>query len=136
MGPFKVSHYGGYQYVVTFIDDYSRYTAVYFMRTKDEVPSYLKRFHADLSSCLHANGLSAPICIRTDNGGEYMSAEWAEICDDAGTRHQTSTPYNPRQNGIAEITNRTICRIARAALSESGLSLNLWPEALLHAATV
>ena len=58
------------------------------------------------------------------------------MCDDAGTRHQTSNPYNARQNGVAEITNRSLCRIARAAISESGLSVRLWPEALLHAALV
>ena len=52
---------------------------------------------------------------------------------DGGTRHQTSNPYNPRQNGVSEITNRTICRIARAAISESGLSVKFWPEALSRA---
>ena len=68
--------------------------------------------------------------------GEDLNAEWAAACDAHGTRHTTSTPYNPRQNGVAEITNRSLCRIARAAISESGLSLTLWPEALRHACLV
>ena len=136
MGPFKPSHYGGLRYAITFIDDHSRYTSVYFMRTKDEAPLMLKRFTADCSAFLLRSGRTSACTIRTDNGGEYLSDEWADVCESDGTRHQTSNPYNPRQNGISEITNRSLCRIARAALSESGLSLSLWPEALQHAATV
>ena len=94
---------------------------MYFMRNKSDAPQMLKRYIADVSTFLHANGVKAPLTVRSDNGGEYMSEEWADICVDNGMRHQTSTPYNPRQNGISESTNRTILRVARAVHSQSGV---------------
>ena len=96
MGPLPPSHYGGYQYCITFIDDHSRYLTMYFMRNKSDAPQMLKRYIADVCTFLHANGVKAPLTVRSDNGGEYMSEEWADICVDNGMRHQTSTPYNPR----------------------------------------
>ena len=47
------------------------------MRSKNESTAMLKRFRADVSTFLHANGLSAPCTIRTDNGTEYLNSEWA-----------------------------------------------------------
>jgi len=42
-----VSSVGGNRYFVTFTDDYTRYTAVYFMAKKSEVLKYFKEFHRE-----------------------------------------------------------------------------------------
>ena len=47
-------------------------------------------------------------CIRMDNGGEYIIHSLAKICKQAGIRHQTTFPYSPQQNGLAERMNKTI----------------------------
>ena len=70
--------------------------------------------------------------IRNDRGGEYESP-FAEICLANGIIHQTTTPYTPQSNGIAERKNRTLKEMMNALLISSSLPQNLWGEAILTA---
>ena len=64
-----VTSHENYKYFVNFIDDYSRFTWIYFLRSKAEVFSAFKFFHVYIQ-----NQFSKTIKIlRSDNGGEYMS---------------------------------------------------------------
>jgi len=47
-----------------------------------------------------------------------------------GIHHQTSAPYVPEQNGVAERANRTIVERARCMLHEQNVDLALWAEAI------
>ena len=47
--------------------------------------------------------------------------------------HQTTAPYSPQQNGVAERENRTLKDMMNAMLISSGLPQNLWGEAILSA---
>ena len=67
--------------------------------------------------------------LRSDNGGEFTSNEFKEICKEAGIKRELSTPYNPQQNGVAERKNRTIMEVARAMLHDQDLPMHLWAEA-------
>ena len=67
--PRSVSSLGGSRYYVTFIDDYTRYTSVYFMKTKDEALEKFKKFH---SFAVNFTRKQVKV-LRTDNGGEYCS---------------------------------------------------------------
>ena len=40
--------------------------------------------------------------VRTDNGGEYMGKEFQAICSKLGIIHETTPPYTPELNGVAE----------------------------------
>ena len=70
--------------------------------------------------------------LRSDRGGEYESP-FGKFCKEHGIIHQTTAPYSPHQNGIAERKNRTLKEMMNAMLISSGLPQNLWREATLSA---
>ena len=75
-GPMPSTYLNGFEYYVTFTDDYSRKTWIYFLKTKDEVFRKFKEFKA-----LIKNHLERRIKIlRTDSGGEYTSKEFEAFC--------------------------------------------------------
>ena len=67
--------------------------------------------------------------IRSNNGGEFTSNEFKELCKESGIKRELSTPYNPQQNGVAERKNRTIMEAAKAMLHDQDLLMHLWVEA-------
>ena len=71
--------------------------------------------------------------IRSDRGGEYESTAFSDFCTQHGIVHQTTAPYTPQQNGIAERKNRTLKDMIDSMLNSSELPHNLWGEALLTA---
>ena len=62
--------------------------------------------------------------LRSDRGGEYV-AQFGEFCAQHGIIHQTTAPYSPQQNGIAERKNCTLKEMMNAMLINSGLSQNM-----------
>ncbi|KAE9338286.1 hypothetical protein PF008_g12130 [Phytophthora fragariae] len=112
MGPMNPKSKGGARFVVTFIDDYSRYVSVYMLKSKAEVLKYFDNFR-QLAETQTGSTLK---CLRTDNGGEYVSKRFNQFCANHGIVHQTTTPYTPQQNGLAERMNRTIVERARSML--------------------
>ena len=90
-GPMSSNSLSGYAYYVSFIDDFSRKTWIYFMKNKDEVFGKFKEFKA-----LIKNHTEKKIkMIRSYNGGEFTSNEFKELCKEAGIKREFSTPYNP-----------------------------------------
>ena len=63
--------------------------------------------------------------VRSDKGGEY-DAPFEEFCSKHGIIHQTTAPYSPQSNGVAERKNRTLKEMMNAMLISSGLPQNLW----------
>ena len=119
---------GGKKYFITFIDDCTRYCYVYLMRSKDEAVEKFALYKTEVE-----NQLNKKIKIlRSDRGGEY-EAPFAQICAENGIIHQTTAPYSPEQNGVAERKNRTLKEMMNAMLISSGLPQNMWGEALLSA---
>jgi hypothetical protein len=89
-----ISH-AHYKYFVTFIDDYSRFTWVYFLRSKVEVFQVFTRFVALVET-------QFSVCIkilRSDSGGEYMSNEFQTFQQNKGIISQHSCHSTPQQNG-------------------------------------
>ena len=124
-GPMLSNSLSGYAYYVSFIDDFSRKTWVYFMKNKDEVFSKFKEFKA-----LIKNHTEKKIkTLRLDNGGEFTSNEFKELCKESGIKRELSTTYNLQQNGIAERKNRTIMEATRAMLHDQELPMHIWAEA-------
>ena len=120
---------GGKNYFITFIDDYSKYCYVYLLHSKDEALNSFKTYKAEVE-----NQLEKKIkVIRSDRGGEYESAAFSDFCVQYGIVHQTTAPYTPQQNGVAERKNRTLKEMINSMLNSSGLPHNLWGEALLTA---
>lgn len=115
-GPVKVPSLGKSVYYVSFIDDFSRNTWIYFLKNKSEVFDRFKEFKA-----LVENQTEKKIkVLRTDNGGELCSKEFEEFCKKCGIARQKTTPYTPQQNGVAERMNKTLMERARSMLVVPG----------------
>ncbi|KAG6465891.1 hypothetical protein O3G_MSEX015473 [Manduca sexta] len=125
-GPMPCVSFSGAKYFLTFIDDFTRKTFVYFMRTKDEVFEHFKNFKAMVE-----NETNHKIKIlRSDNGGEYINLKLQAFLKNCGIKHQTTVAYSPQQNGVAERANRTIVEKTRCMLLDAGLSNKFWAEAV------
>lgn len=72
--------------------------------------------------------------FRTDGGKEYDGAKFQALFRKHGIFHDTTTPYSPQQNGVAERMNRTLVESARAMLIQENLSLRFWSDAIVTAA--
>ncbi|RVW51507.1 Retrovirus-related Pol polyprotein from transposon RE2 [Vitis vinifera] len=125
-GPSPISSYEKFKYYVTFIDDHSRFTWVYFLRSKSEVFRTFTEFLAYVD-----NQFSTSIkTLRTDSGGEYLSTEFQAFLASKGIIHQRSCPSTPQQNGVAERKNRHLLDVVRTLLLESSVPSMFWVEAL------
>ena len=119
------SSLSGYVYHVSFIDDFSRKIWIYLLKNKYEVFSKFKEFKA-----LIENHIGKKIkTFQLDNGREFTSNEFKELCRDSGIKRELITPYNPQQNGVWKRKNRTIMEVARAMLHDQDLPMHLWVEA-------
>ena len=91
-GPMSSKSLSGYVYYVSFIDDFSRNTWIYFLKRKDELFNKFKEFKA-----LVENHTEKKINIfQSDNGGEFTSNEFKELCKDSWIKRGLTTPYNPQ----------------------------------------
>ena len=83
----------GYVY---YVDEFSRKTWIYFMKNKDEVFNKFKEFKALIESHTEKKIKT----FRSDNGGEFTSNEFKDLCRDAWIKKELTTPYNPQQMGL------------------------------------
>lgn len=72
--------------------------------------------------------------LRSDNGGEYVNSELKKYLEAHKVTHQTTCPYTPQQNGVAERKNRHLLEVVRASLIEAHMPLFYWGHALNSAA--
>jgi hypothetical protein len=126
-GPMPVRSLGGSLYYVIFINDYSRKTWLYLLKTKDEVFNKFKEFKAEIENLTNKKIKT----LRKDNGGENTSKEFVAFCKSIGIRRELTVPHNPQQNGVAERKNRSIEETVKALLNDQGLSMFLWGEATM-----
>ena len=124
-GPMEIPSLGKSLYFVTFIDDLSRYTQVYFIKQKNQVLEKFKEF----VNYAENSGKKVNI-LRTDNGGEYCSKEFNSYLKEKGITHQTTVPHNPAQNGVAERMNRTLLETARSMMAHADIPTEFWAEAV------
>ncbi|GJZ02941.1 retrovirus-related pol polyprotein from transposon TNT 1-94 [Tanacetum coccineum] len=100
-GPMRVASINGKQYILVIVDDYSRYTWVHFLRTKDETPEVIKNFLKNIYVRLQAH----VIIVRTENGTELKNHALKKYFDSVGITHETSAAKTPHQNGVVERRN-------------------------------
>ena len=125
-GPLKPNSNSGKRYLITFIDDFSRKIWVYFLAEKAEAFVTFKNFKIHVEKETD----STIKCLRTDRGGEFMSQEFKNFCDNNGIQRQLTAAYSPQQNGVAERKNRTIMNMVRSMLSSRKVPKTFWPEAV------
>ncbi|KAJ9541604.1 hypothetical protein OSB04_028110 [Centaurea solstitialis] len=125
-GPTNVMSIGKKSYCLVIIDDYSRFTWVFFLRTKDETSGLIKPFVKRVENQVN---LRVKV-IRSDNGTEFKNADLNSFCEEKGIERQFSAPRTPQQNGVAERRNRTLIEAARTMLADSKLPITFWAEAV------
>lgn len=112
-GPLPVTSYGGNNYFVTLLDDYSKLSVVHPIARKSDAAMAVQ-------SAL--NMLENQIDVRTkrlrcDNGSEYINAGLKAYCESKGIKMETTVRYTPEQNGAAERLNRTLIDKVRPMLT-------------------
>ncbi|KAJ9563152.1 hypothetical protein OSB04_008312 [Centaurea solstitialis] len=117
---------GKKSYCLVIVHDYSRFTWVYFLRTKDETSGLIKPF---VTRVENKTNLRVKV-IRSDNGTEFKNADLNSFCEEKGIERQYSAPRTPQQNGVAERRNRTLIEVARTMLADSKLPITFWAEAV------
>ena len=125
-GPMKTASLGGARYYLLFIDDYSRYTTVYILCQKSETFSKFQEYKA-LVENYHDKKIKA---LRSDNGGEYTSHQFAKFLCDSGITHEKTAPYSTEQNGVSERANRTLVGRVKAMILDGKTEDRLWAEAM------
>jgi transposase InsO family protein len=89
---------GGSKYGLVIVDDFSRFTWVFFLQDKSETQGTLKRF---LRRAQNEFELKVKK-IRSDNGSEFKNLQVEEFLEEEGIKHEFSAPYTPQQNGVVE----------------------------------
>ncbi|WVZ58560.1 hypothetical protein U9M48_008821 [Paspalum notatum var. saurae] len=126
VGPARVVSVSRKWYVPVVVDDFSRFSWVFFMEFKDEAFGFVR----DLVLRLRNESYKAMRAIRSDNGGEFRNSRFENFCRDIGLEHQFSSPYTPPQNGVVERKNRTLVEMARTMLDEHRTPRRFWAEAV------
>nr|GFB11975.1 hypothetical protein [Tanacetum cinerariifolium] len=111
-GPMRIASINGKRYVLVIVDNYSRYTWLHFLRSKDEAPEVIIKFLKRITVLLQ----SPVIIIRTDNGTEFKNHVLKDYFDIVGISHQMSSVRTPQQNRVVERRNRTLVEAARTML--------------------
>ena len=125
-GPTTYTSIRGNKYGFIIVDDFTRYTWVFFLGDKSDVfatfKSFVKGIHNEFETTIKK--------VRSDNGSEFKNTRIDELCDEFGIRHQFSAKYTPQSNGLVERKNRTLIDMARSMLSEYNVSHSFWAEAI------
>nr|GEX88425.1 retrovirus-related Pol polyprotein from transposon TNT 1-94 [Tanacetum cinerariifolium] len=125
----RLESINGKKYVLVIVDDYSRYTWTYFLRSKDETPEVLIDFLR-----LVQRGLRAQVrIVRTDKGTEFLNKTLHAYFDSEGITHQTSVARTPEQNGVVKRWNCILVEAARTMLSAAKVPVFFWVEAIATA---
>ncbi|GKD37819.1 retrovirus-related pol polyprotein from transposon TNT 1-94 [Tanacetum coccineum] len=125
-GLMRVESINGNKYVLVIVDDYSRYTWTYFLRSKVNTPRVLIDFLTLVQRGLHAQITT----VRTDKGTEFLNKNLHAYFAKEGIRHETSTAQTLEQNGVVERRNRTLVEVARTMLSATKVPLFFWAEGI------
>ncbi|GJW18593.1 retrovirus-related pol polyprotein from transposon TNT 1-94 [Tanacetum coccineum] len=128
-GPMRVQSIKGKKYILVIVDDYSRFTWVKFLRSKDEtlefVINFLKQMQVGLNKTVRF--------VRTDNGTEFVNQVMSEYYEGVGIFYQKSVLRTPQKNGVVERRNRTLVEAARTMMIFSKAPMFLWAKVVATA---
>jgi hypothetical protein len=125
-GPIAYISIGGSKYCLVIVDDYSRFTWVFFLQEKSQTQETLKGFLRQAQNKFRLRIKK----IRSDNGTEFKNSQIEGFLEEEGIKHEFSSPYTPQQNGVVERKNRTLLDMARTMLDEYKTPDRFWAEAI------
>ncbi|KAK2457235.1 WD40 repeat-containing protein HOS15 [Trifolium repens] len=124
-GPSPQSSTLGYNYYITFVDAYSRFTWIYLLKSKFDAFVVFKQFKA-MAELQFGQPFKA---IETDQGGEFRP--FTKFLTDLGVMHKLICPHTHHQNGVVERKHRHIVELGLTLLSQASLPLFYWDYAFL-----
>ncbi|CAI7827150.1 unnamed protein product, partial [Closterium sp. NIES-53] len=135
-GPARVRGQGHERYFLLVVDDYSRYTTVFPLRSKGDVTEVLIDWiRAAPLQLRESFGSDFPVlCLHSDRGGEFSSACLGAFCRAQGIRQTFTLPASPQKNGIAERRIGMVMDVARTSMIHAAAPHFLWPFAVQYAA--
>ncbi|CAI7884732.1 unnamed protein product [Closterium sp. NIES-53] len=135
-GPARVRGQGHERYFLLVVDDYSRYTTVFPLRSKGEVTEVLIGWIRTARLRLRESfGSDFPVLrLHSDIGGEFSSARLGAFCSAQGIRQTFTLPASPQQNGIVERRIGMVMDVARTSMIHAAAPHFLWPFAVQYAA--
>jgi histone deacetylase 1/2 len=118
-----VDSVGKYKYYVSFIDDLSKHTCIYFLKYKSEVFHKFRDFQNQVERLFYRK----IIAVQSDWGGEYekLNSFFTKI----GITHLVSCPHAHQQNGAAKRKHRHIVEVGLSLLAHAHMPLKFWDEA-------
>ena len=128
-GPCRTASTLGFQYFVTFIDDYSRCTWLFLMKNRAELFSIFQKFYTEIQTQFN---ISIRV-LRSDNAREYFSAPFTSFMSQHGIFHQSSCAHTPPQNGVAERKNQHLVETTHTLLLHSNVHFRFWGDVVLTA---
>ncbi|CAI7793724.1 unnamed protein product [Closterium sp. NIES-53] len=135
-GPARVRGQGHERYILLVVDDYSRYTTVFPLRSKGEVTEVLIDWiRAARLRLRESFGSDFPVLrLHSDRGGEFSSARLGAFCRAQGIRQTFTLPASPQKNGIADRRIGMVMDVARTSMIHAAAPHFLWPFAVQYAA--
>ncbi|CAI7876504.1 unnamed protein product, partial [Closterium sp. NIES-54] len=135
-GPARVSGQGHERYFLLVVDDYSRYTTVFPLRSKSDVTELLIDWiRAARLQLRQSFGSDFRVLrLHSDRGGEFSSGLLGAYCRARGIRQTFTLPDSPQQNGIAERRIGMVMDVARTSMMHAAAPHFLWPFAVRYAA--
>ncbi|CAI5483929.1 unnamed protein product [Closterium sp. Yama58-4] len=135
-GPARVRGQGQERYFLIVVDDFSRYTTVFPLRAKGDVPDvlipWIRRSRLQLSERFRSD---FPILrLHSDRGGEFSSGLLEAFCQQEGIEQSFTLPASPQQNGVAERRIGLVMEVARTSLVHAAAPHFLWSFAVRYAA--
>jgi transposase InsO family protein len=125
-GPIAYISISGSKYCLVIMDEYSRFTWVFFLQEKSQIQETLKKF---LRRAQNEIGLRI-VKIRSDNGTEFKNSQIEGFLEEEGIKNEFSSPYTPQQNGVVERKNRTLLDMTKTMLDEYKTLDRFWAEAI------
>lgn len=123
-GPFSVSSVEGYRYFLTIVNDHTRVTWIYLLRTKDEVikvfPEFINFVETQYKTKVKG--------VRSNNAKELV-----ELFKSKGIMSYHSCHETPQQNSVVERKHQHILNVARSLMFQAKLPLELWSDCVLTA---
>ncbi|CAI7730515.1 unnamed protein product [Closterium sp. NIES-53] len=134
-GPARVRGQGHERYFLLVVDDYMRYTTVFPLRTKGEVPDVLIPWILSARLQLRERfGMEFPVLrLHSDRVGEFSSDLLAAFCAEHGIRQTFTLPASPQQNGVAERRIGLVMEVARTSMIHAAAPHFLWPFVVRYA---
>jgi transposase InsO family protein len=114
-------------YVIVIVDDFSRYSWVFFMKVKDKAFTHAQDLIFRLQNEFPKNSMRA---IHSENGIEFKNTHFETFCAYLGLEHVFYSPYVPWQNSIVERKNQTLVEMARTMLDDHRTPRHFWDEAI------